>query len=108
MTRKSPFKHPVKQHLRRGKVVHHYERGEGKAPRLVIGSQSAGRGGSYRVNVNYLDAEDFTPEGRSYPASHGAKTLHLTVRAGSYLQALDQGIARVGGGTPVSVTMRRL
>ena len=49
MTRKSPIKHDVKQHLREGHVVHHYERGKGKAPRQVIGSTS--RGGGYSVTL---------------------------------------------------------
>jgi hypothetical protein len=106
--RRSPIKHDVRAHQRQGRPVHHYERGEGKAPRAVIGSTSVGRGGTYRVNVNYLDSEAFEPKGGSYPAGHGAKTLHLTVRASSYLQALDEGIAKVGSGTPISVMMRRI
>jgi hypothetical protein len=108
LARKSPIRHPVRAHRRAGVMVHHYERGEGKAPRAVIGSASVGRGGTYRVNVNYLDSEAFEPKGGGYPAGHGAKTLHLTVRAGSYLQALDEGIAKVGSGTPISVQMRRI
>ena len=107
MTRKSPIRHPVKPHLRAGVHVHRYERGDGKAPHVVIGSQSA-RGGTYRVNVNYLDAEAFTPQGGAYPAGHGAKTMHLTIRARSYLDAMDQGLSQVGNGTPISVQMRRL
>lgn len=108
MARKSPYHHPVKQHLRKGKTVHHYERGEGKAPRLVIGAKTVQSGGTYRVNVNYLDSEAFDPEGNMYPASHGAKTLHLTIRARSYLEAMDQGLQKVGDGTPISVLMRRI
>jgi hypothetical protein len=107
LTRKSPFKHPVKQHLRKGRVVHHYERGEGKAPRVVIGSPRS-VGASYRVNINYADAEAFDPEGKKYPVSHGAKTEHLTVKARSYLDAMDQGLTRIGSGVPLSVMMRRL
>ena len=107
MTRKSPIRHPVKPHLRAGVHVHRYERGEGKAPKAVIGTQAV-RGGTYRVNVNYLDSEAFTPQGGAYPAGHGAKTLHLTIRAGSYLDAMDQGLNRVGNGTPISVMMKRI
>lgn len=48
MTRKSPFRHPVKQHLREGKVVHHYERGKGKAPKPPIGEHTLS-GSRWRV-----------------------------------------------------------
>lgn len=108
MTRKSPVRHPVRTHIRNGVHVHRYERGSGKAPRAVIGTASTHRGGVYRVNVNYLEPEAFTPEGKMYPASHGAKTLHLTIHAGSYLEAMDQGLNKVGDGAPISVLMRRI
>ena len=110
MDRKKPYRHPVRAHIRSGHQVHHYERGEGKAPVAVIGAKSLGGGEhSYRVNVNYADSEAFQPEGGAYPVQFGAKTNHYTIRARSYLEAMDQGLARLGSGyTPISVTMRRL
>ena len=76
----------------------------------VIGAKSLGGGEhSYRVNVNYADSEAFNPEGGAYPVQLGAKTNHYTIRARSYLEAMDQGLARLGSAyTPISVTMRRL
>ena len=59
------------------------------------------------MNINYLDTEAFEPTGTKYPVSHGRRTEHLTIQASSYLEAMDKGLAR-GGGTPISVTMRRL
>jgi len=38
MKRKTPYRHSVKQHIREGRVVHRYERGKGKKPRVVIGA----------------------------------------------------------------------
>ena len=109
MTRKSPIFHKVRPHTRAGVHVGRYERGEGEAPRQVIGAQSLRRGAeTYRVNINYADEEAFAAKGARYPTSHGARTEHLTVKARNYLDAMDQGLARGGEGTPVSVTMRRL
>ncbi len=86
MTRKSPIKHPVKQHLREGKVVHHYERGSGKAPRLPIAHIR--RGGGYTVTI--LGNERHT----------------FNVGAESYLGALDAGLGRATE-TPMAIKLRR-
>ena len=69
VTRKSPYKHPVKQHIRQGVVVHHYERGKGKAPRQTLGESSIGP--RWRV----------TREG-----------YRVTVRGGDIVQGLSNGI----------------
>lgn len=86
MTRKSPIKHPVKQHLRKGRVVHRYERGDGKAPRQSIGRVR--KLGGYTVTVM------------------GDRTETFGVDAGSYLGALDSGINRAST-TPQAIRIRR-
>jgi len=86
VTRKSPIRHPVKPHLRAGVHVHRYERGEGKAPRLVIGASH--RGGSYSVIII------------------GDRTESFSVNAGNYIGALDSGLGR-STQTPIAVRMRR-
>jgi len=87
LARKSPIRHPVKPHLRAGVHVHRYERGEGKAPRQVIGSASK-RGGGYTVTFM------------------GDRTESFQVNAGSYVGALDSGLERVTG-SPIAVRLRR-
>jgi len=87
VTRKSPIRHPVKPHLRAGVHVHRYERGEGKAPRQVIGSVGRG-GGNYSVIVM------------------GERTESFNVSATSYIGALDSGLERTAQ-TPIAVRMRR-
>ena len=86
MTRKSPIRHPVKPHLRAGVHVHRYERGEGKAPKAVIGASR--RGGSYSVIIM------------------GDRTESFSVNAGNYIGALDSGLERTAQ-TPIAVRMRR-
>lgn len=87
MTRKSPIKHDVKQHLREGHVVHHYERGKGKAPRQVIGSTS--RGGGYSVTLI----------GSGFQET-------VSVAAGNYPDAVSAGLQR-STVAPVAIKLRR-
>lgn len=88
MTRKSPIKHPVKQHLRKGRVVHHYERGSGKPPRVPIGRAV---GGEARFTVTIM----------------GDKTETFTSDASGYLGALDSGINRASGSVQAIRIRRR-
>ena len=74
MTRRSPYRHPVRSYLREGTRVDRYMRGDGDKPktqRHVIGVEKP----NYRVTV----------DGRVYP-----------VEAGDVLQALDRALARHG------------
>jgi hypothetical protein len=87
VARKSPIHHAVKPHIRNGVHVHRYERGEGKAPRQVIGAASK-RGGGYTVTFI------------------GDRTESFSVQAGSYVGALDSGLERVTG-SPIAVRLRR-
>jgi hypothetical protein len=87
MPRKSPIRHDVKQHLREGHVVHHYKRGEGKAPGSVIMSHS--RGGGYQVTV----------EG-------GGRSESFTVQAAGLSEAMSTGLGRATL-TPQVVRLRR-
>jgi hypothetical protein len=87
LARKSPIRHDVKQHTRLGHVVHHYKRGEGKAPRMIIGTQSR-RGGNYVVTLT------------------GSKTESFNVDAGSYVAALDSGLEHATA-APQMIRIRR-
>ena len=86
--RRSPYRHDVKQHLREGHVVHHYKRGEGSAPRQVIGARSGG-GGGYSVTVI----------GGSGQETH-------VVQAGSYPGALTAGVNQ-SSISPLAIRLRR-
>lgn len=77
----------MKQHIRRGRLVHHYERGEGKAPRRVIGSV----GGGARFTVTVMG---------------GGQTQSFSSDAEGYLGALDSGLARATGSVQ-AVRIRR-
>ncbi len=76
LTRKAPYRHPVKQHRRQGVLVHHYERGKGKAPRETIGSRSLS-GGRWRV-------------------ARGGESV--TLPASNIVDALRKGIDSLRGG----------
>jgi hypothetical protein len=87
MPRRSPYRHPVKSHLREGRRVHKYVRGEGSAPRRVIGSHAGG--GGYSVTV----------EG-------GGRSESFTVQAGGLPEAMSTGLGRATL-TPQVVRLRR-
>jgi hypothetical protein len=106
LTRKSPYKHDVKQHLRKGHVVHHYKRGDGKPERRVIGAKT--HGARFRVNVNYIDEGEHFQPGQRYPESFGVKSEHLTVSAADYPEALAAGLNQARKGEPVTVLIRRI
>jgi len=53
--RKSPFKHHVKKHVRKGKPVTDYERGKGNQPKKpTMGHKPQNVIANYRVNVKYV------------------------------------------------------
>lgn len=89
MARKSPIKHDVKQHTRNGKLVHHYERGSGKAPRVAIGRVHRSSGARFTVTLM------------------GDKTESFTSDASGYLGALDSGINRASGSVQAIRIRRR-
>lgn len=76
--RKTPYKHPVKTHKRRGKTVNKYERGKGdkvnkaRRSRVVGGNPSSLE---YAVTVTYIGSSE-----------------QLSVDARNYLGALDMGL----------------
>ena len=68
LTRKSPYRHPVRQHKKsNGTVVHKYERGKGKKaepPRKVIAAVPTRKTSRFTVTVNdqtYRINEDSIP-----------------------------------------------
>lgn len=69
--------------------MHHYERGDGKAPRQVIGATQRRGGGGYTVTL----------------IGTGGQETHI-VAAGSYPEALSAGI-EAGTVSPVAVRLRR-
>ena len=69
-----------------GHVVHHYKRGDGKAPRRVIG----GVGGKARWTVTVM----------------GDRTESFSSDAGDVLAALDSGVNRATQ-TPIAIKVRR-
>ena len=80
MKRKSPYEHPVRNHVRQGRPVRRYLRGEGDKPRStrrkrVVGA-SAGKVSEYYVTIFYVDGTSET----------------FTVDARNYVRALDSGI----------------
>ncbi len=97
-TRKTPYKHPVKEHKRKGKPVQKYERGKGdqakknskRRSRVVGGSRNPARS-IYDITVIYVGASE-----------------RLEVDAKNYIGALDSGLAdRDEIETPKMVRMRR-
>lgn len=75
MTRKTPYKHPVKNHVRSGAKVRNYERGKGKKPK-VFSIKRQGRGG-----VNY-----------GVQIFHAGGSERYNVAAGTYVGALKTGL----------------
>ena len=59
MTRKSPYKHHVRKHIRKGKPVHDYDRGKGNKPSLIR-PFSIGGSTPYIVKVTYPDTSSET------------------------------------------------
>ena len=87
--RAHPIKHEVKQHYRAGVRVHHYVRGEGSAPRQVIGARSIGSGPTYSVSVR-----------------GGGPDQRFTVNAGSIPSAITAGLNKASISVK-SITVRR-
>ena len=93
MPRKTPYKHPVKKHKRKGKPVNKYERGKGdkaknqRKSRVVGGNPSSS---AFDVTVNYVGSAEV-----------------LNVDARNYLGALDRGLeTRDKIERPTSIRMR--
>jgi hypothetical protein len=74
--RAHPIAHEVKQHIRAGVRVHHYERGSGKAHPVIIGAGSP-MGAHYRAIV-----------------SGGGHHESFSVAAGSVPGAMTEGLSR--------------
>ena len=91
MTRKHPYRHPVKSHVRSGNRVTNYERGKGDKPR-GSSKNSLGRGG-----VNY-SVQVFYPSGSETHSVGGA----------TYVGALKSGLTRLeADDAPIRVHLRR-
>ena len=58
MTRKTPYRHPVKGHYRQEKWIEHFERGKGDKPSQSKAVKSLSRKKGLQVNVSY-----FFPDG---------------------------------------------
>ena len=91
--RKSPYKHPVKKHVRKGTPVNNYERGKGdkaiknRRSRVVGGNPSSS---AYDVTVQYIGSTEV-----------------VIVDAKNYLNALDMGLEnRDKIERPTSIRMR--
>ena len=91
MTRKHPYRHPVKSHVRSGNRVTNYKRGKGDKPR-GSSKNSLGRGG-----VNY-SVQVFYPSGSE---AHN-------VGSSTYVGALKSGLNRLETeDAPIRVHLRR-
>jgi len=92
MTRKTPYKHPVKTHVRGGSKVRNYKRGKGRKPK-VLGSIRQGRGGvKYRVQVFHSQgAEAYNVDGTTYVGALKAGLRHLQDRGAPYRVHLKRG-----------------
>jgi len=67
--RKSPYKHPVKAHTRKGYPVTNYERGRGKKPRTRSRPRKfIASGDSFNIQIFYEKepSETFTQSGKNY------------------------------------------
>ena len=92
-TRKSPYHHTVRKHIRDGKPVHQYERGEGDAPtrnprRKKLAITSDGSGGEYDIVITYDGEQEYTSQ-----------------LAESYRNALDSTLNKVPR-RPIKITLR--
>ena len=93
--RKSPYKHRVRSHTRKGRLVRSYERGKGERPlpaprRRPVSPRSSGQ--FFRVRILYSDG--------------GVETV--IVNASSYLSAIDKGLMeRRRLGTPYTIALAR-
>ena len=78
MTRKHPYRHPVKSHVRSGNRIRNYKRGKGNKPR---GSPSnrLGRGDvNYTVQVFYASgSETYSVGGATYVGAFKSGLGHL-------------------------------
>ena len=91
MTRKTPYKHPVKTHVRSGVKVKNYERGKGNKPKDSSSNILGGRGVNYRVQVFYPSGSEAHKVGGS-----------------TYVGALKSGLNHLqADGTPYRVHLKR-
>ena len=75
MKRKSPIKHKVRSHTRKGKIILDYFRGHGERPKKIskptvkIYEKSRKDMNKYRITIKYTgnQRESFTVEAPSYP-----------------------------------------
>ena len=75
MKRKSPIKHKVRSHTRKGKIILDYFRGHGERPKKIskptvkIYEKSRKDTNKYRITIKYIgnQRESFTVEAPSYP-----------------------------------------
>lgn len=88
--RKSPYKHPVKEHRRKGNPVRNYERGKGnqvvkaRRSRVVGGSSNPSE---FDVSLYYYDN----------------KRENVEVSAKNYSKALGSGLERRDAVSPVHI-----
>lgn len=94
MTRKTPYKHPVKSHTRGGVPVKHYERGKGTPEKKQRNtSMRIGKGSEYNVVFIFGDS------GRE----------SYNVKSGTATGALSDAVARIQrGSVPYHARVRRL
>jgi len=92
MTRKSPYKHPVKSHVRSGMKVKKYERGQGNRPNNST-SREVGRGGvNYGVQVFYPGgSESYSVEGATYVGALKSGLVRMKAEAAPYRVHLKRG-----------------
>jgi len=76
--RRSPYRHPVRSHIRSGVEVKKYERGKGSKPKRTQRTRIPARGGDFTVIV-FFDGER-----ESHP-----------VKAKTYTDALNSGLNRI-------------
>lgn len=78
MKRKSPYRHPVRRHIRSGVEVKRYDRGKGSKPKQASKTRTPLKGGDFTVLI-YFDSER-----ESHP-----------VRAKTYTAALNAGLGMI-------------
>ena len=80
--RKSPYRHPVKSHVRSGNTVTNYVRGKGKKAGNPSPSRAGGGGVKYRVQIFYPSgSESYGVEGTTYVGALKSGLTHLETDA---------------------------
>jgi len=92
MTRKTPYKHPVKTHIRSGAKVRNYERGKGRKSKDSSLKRLGGGGVNYRVQVFYPSgSESHNVGGVTYVGALKSGLTYLQAEGAPYRVHLKRG-----------------